>query len=203
MSIGFHEISFPSRLAYGAAGGPKTRVDVTQLASGHEKRNARWSQALRRYSVDVGQRPIEEIRALISFFEMRGGPLNGFRFKDPIDNSTASGDGSISSQDVEIGVGDGAKTQFQLKLNSGRIIQKPIGSSVLVSVSGATLGEGFNVDETTGIVSFEQPPAADSAISAGFDFDVPVRFENEELISAVTARNAAQISDISLMEIRL
>lgn len=202
MSADFHEVVFPSRLALGIEGGPELHVDTVRLASGHEQRNSRWSRPLWRYTLMVGRRPLNEIRELLAFYEARGGALHGFRFKDPILSSTAAHGDDISPEDVLVGVGDGIKTLFQLTLSSGRIITKPVLSTFAIALDGEPMAAGFSVNDA-GVLTFEQPIANDVTISAGFEFHVPVRFENQQLIATKTAHDAGEVSDIILLEVRL
>ena len=54
-----------------------------------------------------------------------------------------------------------------------------------VAVAGVeqTAGTHFNVDHATGVVTFTggQHPAMGQSVTAGFEFDVPVRFDTDKL----------------------
>ena len=111
--------------------------------------------------------------------------------------------------DQNIGIGDGATVNFQLVKNytSGavthtRTITKPISGSVTVGVSGTQLGSGFSVNLTTGLVTFAAPPGAGQSVTAGFQFDVPVRFDTDQL--ALTTENYVTYkADIPIVEVRV
>lgn len=199
---GFHDVNFPSRLKFNVSGGPEMRVDVTRLSSGHERRNKRWSAPLRRYLISVGQRPLDEIQVLTAFFEARSGPLYGFRFRDPFEHSTATLNQNVSANDVEIGIGDGVATEMNLILGNGRQVTHPIEESLRVAIDGVEISTGFSFDHSSKKLSFDQAPASGETISAGFQFDVPVRFENEQLVATRTVNNAGEIADITLLELR-
>ncbi|KPB02280.1 DUF2460 domain-containing protein [Ahrensia marina] len=199
---GFHDVNFPARLKFNVSGGPEMRVDVTRLSSGHERRNKRWSAPLRRYLISVGQRPLDEIQVLTAFFEARSGPLYGFRFRDPFEHSTAALNQNVSANDVEIGIGDGVATEMNLILGNGRQVTHPIEDSLRVAVDGVEIFTGFSFDQSSKKLVFDQAPASEEAISAGFQFDVPVRFENEQLVATRTVNNAGEVSDITLLELR-
>jgi uncharacterized protein (TIGR02217 family) len=102
---GFHEVRFPDNIAYGATGGPEFAPTVVATGSGHEKRNVNWSEARGRWDVASGLKKQAQIDELIAFFRARRGKAFGFRFKDWTDYKTT---GQL------LGIGDGAKTQFQL-----------------------------------------------------------------------------------------
>lgn len=198
----FHNVRFPSRLKLNVSGGPEMRVDVTRLSSGHERRNTRWSAPLRRYLISVGQRPLEEIQVLTAFFEARSGPLYGFLFRDPFEHKTAGNNQAVSAIDVQIGVGDGVTTAMNLILQNGRQVTHPIEESLRIAIDGEEVFSGFTFDQVTKKLVFDAAPPVGAIISAGFEFDVPVRFENEQLIATRTVNNAGEVSDITLLELR-
>jgi uncharacterized protein (TIGR02217 family) len=81
---------------------------------------------------------------------------------------------------------------------------KPVAGSVRVAVAGVELAaEAFAVDAASGRVSLMQAPAAGAAVTAGFEFDVPVRFDTDFLDIDLTAFRAGQIPSIPLVEIRV
>jgi len=59
------------------------------------------------------------------------------------------------------------------------------------------------VDATTGEVVFDVPPAAGAVITAGYEFDVPVRFETDELRIDMQGFRAGVAPQIALVEIRV
>lgn len=196
---GFHEVSLPLALAIGAAGGPERMVDVVRLASGAESRNARWAQSRRRWDVGGAAMRTEAAHELVAFFEARGGRRFGFRFRDPIDWKSCAPGGAISGEDQPLGVGDGETTAFQLvkRYVSGgefaeRVIRKPVAGTVVIAVNGVAT-EAFEVDLTTGVVTFDVAPAEGAVLTAGFAFDVPVRFDADRLEMALVGNEAVRV----------
>ncbi|OLF72278.1 glycoside hydrolase family 24 [Maricaulis sp. W15] len=207
MSV-FHEIRFPFSVSIGASGGPERRTQIVPLLSGREQRNTPWANSRRRYDAGPGVRSLADIHTLIEFFEARRGPLHGFRFRDPFDNRSAAPDQASSPTDQILGNGDGATTIFQLVKSyaSGgeswtRFIEKPVDGSVLVALDGVATSD-FVVDPATGLVTLASPPASDVVVTAGFAFDVPVRFDAERLDLALDEPGAASALSIPLIEIR-
>ncbi|RKQ95254.1 DUF2460 domain-containing protein [Maricaulis maris] len=207
MSV-FHEIRFPFSVSIGASGGPERRTQIVPLLSGREQRNTPWADSRRRYDAGPGVRSLADIHTLIEFFEARRGPLHGFRFRDPFDNRSAAPDQAPSPTDQILGNGDGATTIFQLVKSyaSGgeswtRIIEKPVDGSVLVALDGVATSD-FVVDPATGLVTLASPPASDVVVTAGFAFDVPVRFDADRLDLALDEPGAASALSIPLIEIR-
>jgi uncharacterized protein (TIGR02217 family) len=210
---GFHEILFPLDIALRSAGGPQRRTDVVTLGSGAEERNARWAHSRRRYDAGYGVKTYESLSLVVAFFEERRGRLYGFRWRDRLDNSSAAPDAAVSATDQTIGVGDGATASFALSKTYGsdyspyqRPIAKPVAGSVRIAVAGSEVAAGtaFTLDETTGIVTFlfGHVPASGAAVTAGFLFDVPVRFDTDYLEVDLSAFAAGAIPKIPLVEIR-
>ncbi|TDH38853.1 TIGR02217 family protein [Pseudohoeflea suaedae] len=208
MTQGFHEVSLPLRLALGASGGPARRTDIVALSNGGETRNARWADSRRRYDVGTGIRSIEDLYALTAFFEARRGQLYGFRFRDPVDHASAAPGAPIAATDQEIGIGDGETSVFQLIKHYGetkRIIGKPVAGSVLVAVDGVAIDAADVIaDETSGEIIFEAGaiPAAGAIVSAGYAFDIPVRFDADRIEVNLAAFRAGSAPTVPLVEIR-
>jgi uncharacterized protein (TIGR02217 family) len=205
----FHEIRFPTSIAFHSTGGPERRTEIVTLGSGFEERNGVWANSRRRYDVGYGVKTLDDIHTVIAFFEARAGRLYGFRFKDFADFKSCAPGAEISPLDQPIGLGDGETASFQLfkryvsgPANWSRAISKPVAGSVRLALAGVETA-GFGLDPTTGIVTFDTPPALDAEITAGFEFDVPVRFDADVLSINLANFGAGEIPSIPLMEIRL
>lgn len=209
----FHEVLFPLDIALKSAGGPERRTDVVALGSGREERNARWAHSRRRYDAGYGVKTFEALSQVVAFFEERRGKLYGFRWRDRLDHSSAAPDSAVSATDQVIGVGDGVTASFALSKTYGSIhapyrrpVVKPVPGSVRVAVAGDEVEEGvaFTLDTTTGVVTFlaGHVPASGSGVTAGFLFDVPVRFDTDYLEVDLSAFAAGAIPKIPLVEIR-
>lgn len=209
----FHEILFPLDVALKSAGGPERRTDIVSFGSGREARNARWAQSRRRYDAGYGIKTLDALQTVIAFFEERRGRLYGFRWRDRLDCRSSATGIAISPLDQVIGVGDGATAAFQLVKTYGsafapyaRGIGKPVDGSVRVAVADEEVaaGEAFTCDATTGVVTFlaGHIPPTGAAITAGFSFDVPVRFDTDYLEVDLATFAAGAIPKIPLVEIR-
>lgn len=205
----FHEVRFPLRLALGTSGGPVRRTDIVNLSNGRENRNQRWRNSRRAYDAGSGVRSVSDLYAVLEFFEARGGQLYGFRFRDPVDFRSCPPLTVPTAMDQRIGTGDGVTASFQLSKTYAdtaggwtRNIAKPVAGSVVVSVNGVAV-TGFTTDHETGVVTFAagQLPAAGAAIRAGFEFDVPVRFDIDRIDVSLSAFEAGRIPSIPLVEI--
>lgn len=212
MSDGFHEIRFPLRLSLGASGGPVRRVDIVDLSNGRENRNSRWRAARRRYDAGSGIRSLADLQLVLAFFEARGGPLYGFRYRDPFDWTSAAPGLEPSPLDQPLGTGDGQTAVFALAKTYGdaggsvrRAIAKPVAGSVTVAVGGVPVPAGhFACDPASGLVIFAAGhiPQQGAAITAGYAFDVPVRFDADRIEASLEGFNAGRIPLIPLIEIK-
>lgn len=204
---GFHEVRLPLALAVGASGGPERLTDVVRLASGVESRNSRWVGSRRRWEVGGAVIRLDAAHELIAFFEARRGRQHGFRFRDPVDWKSCAPGQAVTALDQIIGTGDGETTSFQLvkRYASGgewieRIVAKPVENTVVLAVDGVVT-VAFETDLTTGIVSFESAPADGAVLTAGFAFDVPVRFDADKLEVALAGHDAVRVLRAPLVEV--
>ena len=206
--IGFHEILFPLDVGFGATGGPERRTDIALLSSGFEERNARWASSRRHYDAGLGVRSAKDLARVLSFFEERRGRLYGFRFRDPLDHASCGLGETPTHHDQTLGLGDGSTAAFQLVKTYGRDhepferrISKPVFGSVKVAIDGVETST-YALDVSNGQIVFDVAPASGSEVTAGYLFDVPVRFDTDHLEFSLTAFEAGDIPSIPLKEIR-
>ena len=207
--MAFHEVRFPDDISRGARGGPERRTRIVELASGDEERNSPWADSRRRYDAAYGIRRADDLAAVVAFFEARHGRLYGFRWRDWSDYKSCLPSASPSATDQIIGEGDGSTTQFQLvkvyasgAQSYSRRIVKPVAGTVLVALDGIAQGSGWSVDPSTGVVSFAAAPGNSVIVTAGFEFDVPVRFDTDRLDVTLDIERMGSIASIPLVEIR-
>jgi uncharacterized protein (TIGR02217 family) len=210
--MSFHEVRFPANLSFGSIGGPERRTEIVALANGFEERNTPWQHSRRRYDAGVSMRSLDDIEALIAFFEARQGQLNAFRWKDWSDYKSGPASREITHLDQEIAQGDGSTSRIQLckfyfsgTQSYCRPIVKPVAGTVRVGIGGDALQESINyeVDHTTGEVIFASPPAEGARITAGYEFDVPVRFDTDRIQTSVASFQAGDVPNVPIVEVRI
>lgn len=180
--MAFHNVTFPAGIAYGSRVGAGFNTLIQQTASGHEVRLSRQSQGRHR-CVPVKQLQSQaEAMALKTFALARRGSLHSFRLFDVLDNtSAADGTSAPTATDIGIGTGDGTTTSFQLfKVYDGsgpapylRTITLTVAGSVMVAVDGTPT---FDFWEANGVITLFTAPTLGQIVTAGFRFEVPVRF---------------------------
>lgn len=208
--MAFHEVRFPDNISRGARGGPERRTQIVELSNGAEERNASWANSRRRYDVAYGIRRADDLAAVVAFFEARNGRLHGFRFKDWADFKSCLPSQTPGPTNQPIGTGNGSATLFQLtkRYTSGaqswsRAMTKPVAGTVTIALNGTPQASGWSVSTATGLVTFTTAPAAGVAITAGFEFDVPVRFDTDVLDVTLDLERLGSITSIPLIELRL
>jgi len=197
----FDDVDFPIAIGAEASATPGFSTNVVTSASGHEYRNANWSQARLRFDAGPGVRSEEEMGELIAFFRARRGSAVAFRFRDPFDHSSNGMTGTPEAEDQPLG----EATSFALVKSYGagevRRITRPVAGSVRVSIDGIEQVSGWSLDPL-GIVRFDGPPGADAVIAAGYRFDVPVRFADDRLEINRATFLAGEAPSVPLVEVR-
>jgi uncharacterized protein (TIGR02217 family) len=210
--MNFHEVRFPAALSFGSSGGPRRHTDIVTLANGFEERNTPWEHARRHYDAGIGLRSMDDVETLITFFEARRGQLYGFRWKDWADFKSCKPTRDTTALDQEIGRGDGQTRVFRLVKTyvSGehdyvRPILKPVNGSVKIALAGDPKVDTieFTVDPATGEVTFTEAPDIDVRVTAGFEFDVPVRFDTDRITTSAATFNAGEVPSVPIVEVRL
>lgn len=205
--MSFTETRLDLGIDYGTRGELRFSTSIIVDGSGEEQRNANWSQPLGRWQ--LGDRTLDksELDYFLGFHAARKGAFEGFRFKDWAD---------YQAHRQKIGVGDGTKTKFQLiktytigSYSVKRPILKPVGDTVEIYLNGRSSRRGWAVDITTGIITFNEAPDIDVVISSTFEFDVPVRFEQDKIefrfdaYEVGTGRSIFYLANLSVVELRL
>ena len=189
----FDDVAFPLALGRDVEVTPHFSTQIVTAAGGAEQRNVGWAEALSHYDVGPGLRSEADIAALLGFFRARLGPARGFRLRDPFD---------WQGRGEAIGTGDGATRRFALVRRYGaavRRITRPVADSVRVAVAGR--GAGFQLADG-GCVVLDSAPAAGAAVTASFDFDVPVRFAEDRLSVSRATYLAGVAASVPLVELR-
>ncbi|AGK58086.1 hypothetical protein HYPDE_32058 [Hyphomicrobium denitrificans 1NES1] len=212
--MSFHDVRFPTAISRNAQGGPERRTDVVALGSGYEERNSRWADSRRSYNAGYGVKSLDDLHRIIAFFEERRGRLHAFRWRDPMDWKSCAPNVLPTPLDQVIGSGDGMTATFQLHKIYGsafapwaRDIKKPVADTVRVAVAGVecNVEADFAVDTSTGVVTFlaGHIPAVGQSVTAGFEFDVPVRFDTDRLEINLSGFTSGAIPNIPIVEVRL
>jgi uncharacterized protein (TIGR02217 family) len=210
--MAFHEVRFPANISFGSTGGPERRTQIVTLANGFEERNTPWAHARRRYDAGVGMRSLDDVDRLIAFFEARRGQLHGFRWKDWSDYKSCVPSLQVGPLDQFLGRGDGVRTVFavtKLYQSGGQSYVRPIAKLVAGTIRVAVEGDPkvesleYSVSLNEGTITFATPPDVNADVTAGFEFDVPVRFDTDRIQTSVATFQAGSVPNVPIVEVRV
>ncbi len=203
----FDDVTFPIAIGQEAEVTAEFSTNVVTMLSGQERRNTDWADARLSYDVAPGVRSEAELATLIAFFRARRGAAIAFRFADPFDDSSNSATGVPTALDQVIGSGDGVTTNFALIKSYGaaasaqvRRITRPRAGSVVVAVNGV-VATGWTLG-AMGRINFQTAPVIGAQITAGFRFDVPVRFAEDRLNASRATFAAGSFASVPLIEVK-
>ncbi len=203
----FDDVNFPLAIGKRASVAPEFSTAIVTTTSGFEQRNADWASGRMRFDAGPGVRSDADLQTLIAFFRARRGSAKAFRFRDPFDYSSNGMTAVPTRLDQKLGIGDGTRTRFQLVKHYGvepewevRPIRRPAISSVIAAVN--TVQNTAWVLEPGGVIAFTLPPANGTVVTAGFLFDVPVRFAEDSLSIDSTTFAAGEAASVALIEVR-
>lgn len=204
---------------------PRFSTTITAVANGHEHRNRNWKHPLHRFTAPEAVKCMEDVEDLKDHWMVCGGPLLSFPIRDPMDFASCR----LSKPNKEpvpvftdcvLGIGDGITRDFQLVKTYtrggstyARKITLPLTESVIVAGNALALATAdpvlpggpytFDVTREGGIVTFDHAPHTGVIITAGFLFDVPVRFESDDAFDGIVkAFEVSGFADLSFVEVR-
>lgn len=184
----FLDIRLPVKISLGTSSGPFFQTDVVTYGNGQEYRNSRWLYQKTRFDVAYVVKNRADAIEVYNFFLLAKGRFNSFRVKDNLDfTSNSDGVTTRTPLDQEIGTGTGAQVAYQLtkEYSNGvasysRKITKPVTGTVQVALNGVTT-VAYTINTDTGIITFNTPPANGVVITAGYEFDIHARFDQDSL----------------------
>jgi len=191
----------------GAVGGPGFRTSVIPLGNGFERRNVEWSKAKANYDVAHGLKDQTELNALLKFFYARMGKAYGFRFKDWSDYKlpfTGEAAQALCTTNGATSVFQVYKTYTDAGGTYNRIIQKIVAGTFVLKNNGVVSAD-YTVDVNTGLVTLGVTLRATTgrAITVACEFDIPVRFDIDDMKVSFADYNNYTWGQIPLTELRL
>ncbi|WP_062792008.1 DUF2460 domain-containing protein [Sphingobium chlorophenolicum] len=204
----FDDVAFPLAIGREASVAPAFSTQVVESVSGHERRSSDWADARLSFDAGPGVRSEADMAALIAFFRARRGAARGFRFSDPYDDRSCGVGGVPGPLDQRLGLGDGVRAEFPLQRFYGlgeeaqaRRITRPVAGTIRVAVDGVEMVGGWS-HVGLGVIAFDVAPVEGAVLTAGFRFDVPVRFAEDRLDINRATFAAGEAPSVPLVEIR-
>lgn len=218
--MGFHDVEFPREIiGRGSRMVLSHRVEVTELASGHEQAIAFWENGRRTWDVSSGVQSLADVTTVQAFVRARGGAANSFKIWDPLDNNTNPANPSLNGQPgtrdqpTSPLAGDGTTTVFQLvKVYEPSGVPKhvpitlPTQGTVSIWVNGALQTEGTNytLDYSTGRVTFATAPSIGHVVEWSGEFLIRARFSSDTsraMSAGVDGWDLGQVPAIEIVEV--
>lgn len=203
----FHEVRLPEDIERGSSGGPRFNTTVMTLASGHEKRNVNWSRSRGRWDVGYGIQYIGDLETVIEFFYARQGRGYGFRFKDWSDYKIGEVGTPHNFTTTSAGIGAGPYQVYKVYTSGSttfsRKIIKLVSGTISVYLNGVVVNPAdYVTDLNAGTITFDSAPANGQNLGIICEFDVPVRFDTDELNVSMEVFNAGTVPSIPIIELR-
>lgn len=208
--MAFRDNRLPQFWSEDARVGPGFKTDIIRTLSGNEQRISNWSAALVKFDIGHRVRTLDEYANLLDFFYVMNGMAHTFPVKDHTDyKSSQSMNDALTPTDVTLGTGDASETVFTIKktytlgantYNRTNIL--PVSATVRPAIDGTEQMSGFTVQRSAGTVTFSSPPGNGLSVTAGFEFDVPCRFDTDDMEGIWRAISVRAWPDIPLVEVR-
>lgn len=204
--MAFHDVRLPVNIEKGVKGGPGFNTTILELSSGFEKRNINWARTRGRWDIGYGIDSKEDNEAVLAFFYARQGRAHSFRFKDWTDFEIG-----VDATDTPqfIATADGVQVDFQFtrRYVSGaftfaREVTRLVAGTARVFIDGVEQFADFTVDDDTGVVNFDTAPLNLEVISVICEFDVPVRFDSDQLDLTGIRDTVYDIPGLDILEMR-
>jgi uncharacterized protein (TIGR02217 family) len=199
---------------------PRFKTTIQVNAGGGERRNQEWEHPLHLYTLpEAVARQWDAVEVLKKHWLIMRGPFHTFPFYDPFDFAssdlaTPNTEPTVTMTDQLVGTADGFTDTFQLVKTYSvgsetydRTIHLPILDSVLVAIDGVLIPDtDYTVTRPGGEIVFDVPPpltAGADIITAGFLFDVEVRFESDDVLGSIMrTTTVGGFADLTLVEVR-
>lgn len=200
---------FDVNISYGSSGGSGFNTTVFEGHGGVEQRGINWATTKGKWNVAQGIRDTADMQAIKDLFMAVKGKAIGFRFKD-------WGDFQMTAA-VATPTADGTNRIFKMQrtytagaLSYVRRVFKPVTGTIHVFDNGTErpLGVATNqvaIDYATGIMTFGTSivPTNTHVITVTGEFDLPVRFDTDNLNIAQDSFDTETWNSIPLVELLL
>lgn len=207
----FLDERLPIDIRMGASHSDDYAVNIVQTAGGAEYRNLVHSYPMRRWTINFTLLRDDLAARVLALYHRAYGKFAGFRIRDFDDyNSSSSGRGNITMLDQTLTRISSGIYQLRKEYGIGatplgvgrpaRIVYKPVSGTVIAAKNGVSISSGLSVDTTTGLVTISPAPTLGDAITAGFEFDIPARFDSA-LDVASLSRDLRDCGSIDIIEL--
>lgn len=206
----FLEERISADILTGAAYQDDYLVNIVTTSGGNEYRSLTHQFPVRKFDISYLMEKVGMWEKLLNLYHRAHGKYGGFRIRAIDDYKTCAVNASVNSIDqptlyISSGVYQLVKTYGTDKTAGAtgypyRKIKKPVTGTVVVAKNGVSLGSGWSVDYTTGVLTIGPAPLITDVITWGGEFDIPVRF-NTTLPVGQDHTNYRSLDGIELIEL--
>ncbi len=193
----FKEITFPKDIPYVVSGGPEFQTYIETSINGFELRNLNWHSSRMKYNLTLSMCSKMTITNVQNFFWNMQGRVTGFRFYDHLDYA-------VKNEFITV-IKNKNNNVFQLIKHYGsykRTITKPVINTVKIYLNKQQVDAEINFLNGTFTINKELL-LEEMIVTADFEFDVPVRFDNDFLEVKINDFNSYSIENLKLVELKL
>lgn len=193
-----------------SGGGPGFSTSVVRTKSGYDKRQINWNVPLQKFRVDSGVKTETFIYDLYNLFMVMRAQGHGFRVKNWFDFNSSKPTLPIARTDQVLATATAGQTQVQIiktysvgigGLDLVKNITKLVVGTVIVDLDGADDTANWTVNHNTGLMTHAALTGGE-IVSAGFEFDVPVRFAIDDWDAVLESIEINTVPEIPLIELR-
>lgn len=201
----------PEYIERGSSFGPSFRNVIQEAISGNEQRFAQWTKCRLTgdlsYGLENSTDKMGDFQIILAMYRAHFGSLYPFRFRDWSDYT--------ATNDV-FGTGTGSQTAYQLSKTYDpqakifgtagtyfyvRDITLPTGTPVIKKANVVQVaGTDYNIS-SSGLVTFVTAPAAGAQLVWSGEFDVPVRFDTDQLPVVLNEADLTSVRSIPIKEV--
>lgn len=199
-TIVIHNTRLPVEVERGAVFGPLFNTVVHRTDGGQVSTNQNWEFPLCQGNMAYGIQKFETLQASINFFWARRGRFYGFLLRDWSD---------FRFTNQILGTGDGIETEFPiLKIYPDAIapfsrpIYRAVEDTIVVLADGVVVPAADYQLNSGGIIEFDNPPLDTVDLTVSGEFDVPVQFQVDALVTRMHLDGVGEIPDLPVMEVR-
>jgi len=207
----FLEERLPLDIRLGVSHSNDYSVIIIRTAGGAEYRQLVHPYPLRRWTLNFTLLRDDLAARVLALYHRAYGRFAGFRVRDVDDyNSSASGRGAITNLDQTATRISAGIYQLRKEYGAGgsplgigrpaRIVYKPVSGTVIAAKNGVSISSGLSVDTTTGRLTISPAPLVGDTITAGFEFDIPARFDSAMVVSSLS-RDVRDCGSIDIIEL--
>jgi uncharacterized protein (TIGR02217 family) len=200
----FLNIRFFEKFSYGTEFLIESAINISTLKSGNETRTCTQNFAKKKYNILLGKLSEVQVREIFSFFSITKGPLNSFRFKD-ITNYKVINQGLLKIDELNYQIVQPLRILSYNGLQTvetNKKITKLVDGTIEIFLNSNILDKSkYTINFNDGIITFNQPQNDQDSLNITCEFDIPVRFENQNISLKYTQGGFELSGPINLIEV--